>query len=161
MRNLAVFAVFAIAAVAYNAFTTAERDSNGAIVSDGSIDAFKVRIGDCFNDTGPLATGEDGEIHSLPGVPCSEPHDNEVYAVFDVSFESYPGGDTMSSQAFAACRDRFEAFVGMDYESSSLDISTLYPTRDSWKYQNDREVVCAVFDVDARKLTGSVAGKAI
>ena len=161
MRNLAIFAVFAIGAFAYNAFTTADRDGTGNIVSEGNIDAFTVRLGDCFNDTAALASGEDTEIYSLPGVPCSEPHDNEVYAVFDMQLESYPEGDTMSVMAFDACRDRFEAFVGTDYDSSSLDISTLYPTADSWKFQNDREVVCAVFDVNAQKLTGSVEGTAI
>ena len=56
------------------------------------------------------------------------------------------------------CMERFSSFVGRDYETSALDIYTLYPTRESWNGYNDREVVCAVFDIDANKLTGSVAG---
>jgi hypothetical protein len=59
------------------------------------------------------------------------------------------------------CLDRFQPFVGRDYESSSLDIVTLYPTPESWKLENDREVVCAVFDIDANKLVGGVQGKAL
>ena len=59
--------------------------------------------------------------------------------------------------AHDGCLERFEAFVGKDYESSSLDIATLYPSAESWQ-QSDREVVCAVYDVDAEKLTGSVKG---
>jgi hypothetical protein len=54
--------------------------------------------------------------------------------------------------------ERFEAFVGKDYESSALDVASLYPSRESWTNQNDREVICAVYDVDANKLTGSVKG---
>jgi hypothetical protein len=50
--------------------------------------------------------------------------------------------------------ERFEAFVGKDYESSALDVASLYPSRE----RNDREVICAVYDVDANKLTGSVKG---
>jgi len=41
-------------------------------------------------------TSEDAfEVSSVAGVPCAEPHDNEVYAVFDVSVASYPEGDGM------------------------------------------------------------------
>lgn len=47
-----------------------------------------------------------------------------------------------------------DAFVGRDYESSSLDIMTLFPTIESWA-QNDREVICAVYDMNATKLVGS------
>ena len=98
------------------------------------------------------------EISSLPGVPCGEPHDNEVYAVFDVNVASYPEGDGMFDLALDKCLDRFASFVGQQYESSELDILTLYPTSDSWSMQNDREVVCAVYDMNENKLVGSVQG---
>ena len=48
----------------------------------------------------------DDSIGSLPGVPCSEPHDNEVFAVFDLEMETFPG-DEMSQIAFDACVERF------------------------------------------------------
>jgi hypothetical protein len=84
-----------------------------------------------------------------------------VYAVFDLNAASFPEGDEMARLAFDACMQRFSEFVGKDYDSSALDIATLYPTRDSWHQQNDREVVCAVYDVAAAKLTGSVKGLAL
>jgi hypothetical protein len=132
----------------------ADRDGTGAIVAAGGVDAFQMRVGDCFDDG---STFTNTEVDSVPGVPCSQPHDNEVYAVFDVSMPSFPG-DRMGDVAYDACLERFEAFVGKDYESSSLDIATLYPTSESWSRQNDREVICAVYDVEAKKLTGSVQG---
>ena len=79
--------------------------------------------------------------------------------MFDVSMASYPE-DAMADMAHDACLERFAEFVGRDYESSSLDIATLYPSHESWA-QNDREVVCAVYDVDTKKLTGSVKGLAL
>ena len=82
----------------------------------------------------------------------------EAFAVFDVDVASFPGDDEIADLAFDACLERFEPFVGRDYESSSLDVYALYPTQDSWNHHNDREVVCAVFDMEANKLTGSVAG---
>ncbi len=158
MKKLLAYAVIGLGFVGYNVMTQADRDASGAIVSGGNVDAFTIRLGDCFDDT---STSSSGEVTSLPGVPCSEPHDNEVYAVFDVSFDSFPGDEAMSEHAFDACLARFQDFVGMAYESSTLDITTLYPSGQSWSVQGDREVICAVYDMEMGKLTGSAANSAI
>jgi len=155
MRRWSIYLLVALGFVAYNAMTEADRDGTGAIVGEGSVDAFKVRVGDCFDDTNSLE-----EISSLPGVPCSDPHDNEAFAVFDISVASYPGEDAMGELANESCVQRFEAFVGKDYESSSLDVFTMYPSTDSWT-QDDREVVCAVYDMNAAKLVGSAKGQGL
>jgi hypothetical protein len=155
-RNWGIGIAVAAGAALVNAFMAADRDSTGAIISEGSVDAFQMRVGDCFDD-GEVFASEDNQVDSVPGVPCSKPHDNEVYAVFDVGMSSFPG-DEMGELAHEACLERFESFVGKDYDSSSLDIATLYPTSESWHRQNDREVICAVYDVAANKLTGSVKG---
>ena len=158
MKNWGLTALIIIGAVAYNAVNQADRDSTGAIIDEGAVDAFNLRLGDCFDDTSSLMGGEGGEVDSLPGVPCADPHDNEVYAVFDLTVGSLPDEDEMFAIAFDGCEARFEAFVGTDYETSSLDILTLYPTPESWRQQNDREVVCAVYDINAQKLVGSAKG---
>ena len=157
-RNWIIGAAIGGGAFLVNSFVQVDRDSSGAIVEEGSLDAFQMRVGDCFDD-GSAFTEDSSDVDSVPGVPCSKPHDNEVYAVFDVKEKSFPG-DGMPDMAQEACQARFEAFVGKDYESSSLDIATLYPSRESWQ-QNDREVICAVYDLDAKKLTGSVQGLAL
>jgi len=36
----------------------------------------------------------------------------------------------------------------------------MYPTSESWQ-QDDREVVCAVYDMDANKLVGTAAGRGL
>ena len=155
-RNWIIGIAVAGGAYLFNSAMQADRDDSGAIVGEGSIDAFQMRVGDCFDD-GSAFVDENPEIDSVPGVPCSQPHDNEVYAVFDVNAASFPG-DGMADMAQEACVARFESFVGKDYESSALDIASLYPSRDSWNRQNDREVICAVYDIEAQKLTGSVKG---
>jgi len=156
MKQWAIYIAAALGFAIYGTVTDADRDSSGAIVGEGTVDAFQVRVGDCFDDAGSM----DDEITSLPGVPCSEPHDNEAYAVLDLTIASYPEGDAMWDLAVESCKERFESFVGTDYESSSLDIFTMYPTAESWK-QNDREVVCAVFDMNSSKLVGSVKDRAL
>jgi len=159
MKNWAFYLAAVLGFGIYGAVTDADRDGSGAIIGEGSVDAFNVRVGDCFNDYSTSSFND--EVSSVPGVPCSEPHDNETYAVFDVSISSYPESeDVMAEIAHNACVERFDSFVGRDYESSALDISTLFPTAQSWK-QNDREVVCAVYDMEANPLVGSVQGKGL
>ncbi len=160
MRNWIPYVLVGAGVAVYNVAMEADRDSSGAIVDAGNVGAFELRVGDCFDDASYSFDGDD-QITSLPGVPCSEPHDNEVYAVFDVNVGSYPEGEGMWELAMNRCVDRFEPFVGRDYESSSLDILTLYPTPESWKLENDREVVCAVYDIDANKLVGHAQGKGL
>ena len=154
MKGWGAYIIIALGVLGYKAMTDADRDDSGAIVDGGTVDAFDIRVGDCFDDS----DGWGDEISSLPGVPCSEPHDNEVFAVFDLNVNTFPEGNALGEMVFDACLDRFQGFVGRDYESSSLDIMTLYPSRESWSQRNDREVVCAVYDMEAKKLTGSVGG---
>ena len=161
MKNFLVYAVIGLGFVAYNVATEADRDATGAIVEEGNLGAFTIRLGDCFDNTSVFESDAAGEVSSLPGVPCADPHDNEVYAVFDVEYAEFPGDDQMAEDAFGACHARFEAFVGLEYESSTLDIAALYPSTESWAMQDDREVVCAVYDMNGGKLTGSVQGASI
>jgi hypothetical protein len=156
MKSWAAYIALALGVGIYGAATKADRDGSGAIIGEGTVDAFSVRVGDCFDDTDSSTE----EISNLPGVPCSNPHDNEAFAVFDVTLESYPHGEEMGALAQESCMQRFDSFVGRDYESSSLDIFAIYPTPASWA-QDDREVICAVYDMEANKLVGSVEGRAL
>lgn len=158
LKGLAAYGAIGAAVVGYNVLTDAERGTDGAIVGGGNVDAFEIRVGDCFNDASFPADGVDAEISSIPAVPCEESHDNEVYAVFDVAIAEFPAGDGMFEIAFDGCLQRFESFVGREYETSALDIYALYPTSESWTRVGDREVVCAVYDINARQLQGSVRG---
>ncbi len=156
MKSWGFYILAAIGFVVYGATMDVDRDDSGAIVDGGNVDAFNVQVGDCFNDAGTF----DNEIASVPGVPCSEPHDNETYAVLDVSYDSYPADGNMEQLAYDACMVHFESFVGREYKTSVLEIATMYPSADSWG-KDDREVICAVFDVNAKQLVGSAAGRGL
>jgi len=166
MRGKIIATLIAIGAGVYVYGTSAKRDDSGVIVSEGNLDALQVSVGDCFNDTPELTEGEVDEagnvtatVSSIPVVPCSEPHDNEVYAVFETTATTYESEEGMFNLAMAECQERFASFVGLSYEESSFDIVALYPTPESWQ-QSDREIVCAVYNLNGEKLTGSVAGTA-
>ena len=132
------------------------RDESGQIVDAGEVGAFRIRIGDCFQD--PDLSNE--EFESVEAVPCSGPHDNEVYAAFNIGGDDYPGSDSVVEQASLGCYDRFEAFVGMSYEESLLDFFPMYPTEGSWEELDDREVVCAVYNGDLTPSIGSAKNSA-
>ena len=161
MKNFLIYALIGLGVITYNVSTQANRDDAGAIVSEGNVDDFTIQLGDCFDNTRSLASEETGDVSSLPGVPCSQPHDNEVFAIFDLDQPTFPGSEEIGELSFEACLNRFESFVGVDYESSSLDIAALYPSKESWSRQGDREVVCAVYDMNYEKLTGSTKNSGI
>ncbi len=156
MKSWGIYIAAALGFFIYGAATKVDRDDSGAIVGEGRVDAFQMRVGDCFDDT----SAYEEEVTSVPGVPCSEPHDNETFAVIDLTVADYPAGDGIEELAYDSCMTKFEAFVGKDYESSSLEILTMYPTAQSWQ-QDDREVVCAIYDMDTNKLVGSAKGRGL
>ena len=136
----------------------ASRNDSGEIIASGNLDVFSLGVGDCTND--PQENIEGDEVESVDAVPCSDPHDNEFYAAFEVSYDEFPGHSVIEAAASEGCTSRFEGFTGIDYESSILEIYPMYPTEGSWDV-GDREVICAVFHMEYEKLTGSVKGLGI
>ncbi len=126
-----------------------------ASCSSGSSDSVAdVSPGDCFDD--PSAYGELIEdIETLPVVDCDEPHDNEAYAVFDVEDGAFPGNDALYEEGLDGCLPLFEGYVGSSYETSRLEIFPITPVAEVWA-GGDRRIICALFDVDLAKLTGSM-----
>lgn len=86
---------------------------------------------------------------------CSNPHDGEVVGGADwESAEDYPGTDVLEGWANSACIGQFAEFVGIEPDSSDLNLGVLYPSKSSWQ-EGDRRAVCAVRFPDAPE-TGSV-----
>jgi hypothetical protein len=131
-------------------------DDSGAVVTPGVVDAFEVRVGDCYLDDGEVEDAELGEIFRVDAVPCDEPHDNEVYAIFDLPDGEFPGQDELFRLADKGCHESFADFAGVGLYQTRLDLTYLFPTEQSWA-RGDREVVCVVFD-PAGPLEGSLAG---
>ena len=160
--GLVVFGVLVVGLVYVLVPTPVERDQAGVITGEGEVGAFQIQIGDCFDDDLPLSAQPEQEaaveITGVAGTPCTDPHDNEVYAVLDLNLSSFPGQEQVADLALEACLERFQAFVGREYEASVLDIYLIYPTSESFTEQDDREVVCSVNHVSDRKLIGSMRG---
>ena len=116
-------------------------------------DVFTIAVGDCLNDG-----AVEGEVSSVPTVDCAEPHDSEAYASIIMDDGDFPGDQAVTDQAESGCITEFNTFVGLDYESSTLDFSYYYPTEESWG-QGDREILCLILD-PAGQVTGSLEGAA-
>ena len=128
-----------------------ERDESGEVVEEGDVGALVLQVGDCFDDPGSDA------VSSVPAVPCDEPHVNEVYALFDVEGDDWPGEESLRGDAEAGCIERFDAYVGTPYAESALFSRAIIPSEDTWEQADDREIICIVYDPSGER-TGSAEG---
>ena len=127
---------------------------------------FDLAVGQCFNDPEELEVVIDIDV-----VPCEEPHHYEVYAV--VSLDSttgygfytagfpYPGDSIIDRIADAECLERFDAFVGLPYPYSILEISSWRPSRESWEVLHDRKIICVLLHLEGTLMEGSMEGSGI
>jgi hypothetical protein len=114
------------------------------------VDVFKLEVGDCFAEV------SEGELMTVPVVPCSEPHIYEVYAQSSLPEGDFPGADAILEQTEELCIAEFESFVGLSYEESVLDVFYLSPTEETWLV-GDRAVTCSIYD-PGEEVTGSLRG---
>lgn len=131
------------------------RDESGAVVDGGEVGAFRIRLGDC------LLAAPDGDFESIEAVPCEQSHQNEVYAAFNLPFPdsaAFPGRDAVGAAADEGCLERFEPFVGVEYQVSEFGISSITPSEGSWTEVDDREVLCLISEYDGTPKTGSARG---
>lgn len=115
---------------------------------------FDLGVGDCFDDDG---TEAGGALSDVPIVDCDQPHDNEVFHTFEADGEAFPGDDALTARAEDECITAFEEYVGSDHASSSLEVFPITPTEEGWG-AGDREVLCALYDLERNKLEGSMQG---
>jgi hypothetical protein len=128
--------------------------SSGSSDSVADVSVTDLSPGDCFDDQS--AGGEIlEEFGDVPMVDCDKPHDNEAYAVIDLPDGAYPGDDAITEQGFEGCLPLFEGYVGSSYETSRLEIFPITPVAEVWA-GGDRRIICALFDIDLAKLTGSM-----
>ena len=119
----------------------------------GGTAAVDLREGQCFDGS------VEGSVTSVKDVPCDQPHDHEVYAVFQYQAQGndYPGQEAVGAYGEEECIRRFEEFVGVEPEQSIATFATLWPSAETWAL-GDRAIVCTVSSKDDGKLTGSMKG---
>lgn len=132
----------ALAALATAGCSTAGEASESEKPGSADISVLTLEVGSCLNDVDqPIAQ----EMTEIPSVPCSDPHQSEVYAEVMVDDPSFPGVDAVAAFASEACEAEFGKFIGLPYDESTLSFHFYYPTQSSWAV-GDRSVFCVVYD---------------
>lgn len=129
------------------------RGPDGEVLDAGEVAVGELRAGDCFED--PSAST--ASVSRLLVLPCDEPHDSEIYFVYTVTGDDYPGAAALDDESDRRCEIEFESFVGTARADSDLEFFALIPTRESWE-GGDRTVLCALFARDLSSLIGSMGG---
>jgi len=129
---------------------TPTRDDTGEVIDgNDNTDVFTLQVGDCLNDSTATDT-----VDTVPTVPCSEPHDSEIFASVIMQGDTFPGTEAVVTEADAACLDAFAGYVGVEYADSLYYYSYYFPTEGSWA-GGDREILCTIYD-EAGQVTGSL-----
>lgn len=119
----------------------AKRDEPGGQITESSeADVFSLKLGDCMNRADLT-----GLIDTVDAMPCTDPHDAEIYAEFEFPKGDFPGDAVFTEKADTFCYDEFATYMGISYDDSTLDMTYLTPTSSSWSGTDDRLLQCVVY----------------
>ncbi len=117
-----------------------------------AISATELQVGDCLND---LTNSTD--VSSLPSVDCTQPHQGEVFAVFDLPPGPYPGADGVDDLVSKGCNARLAEYSPGAPSDDAVGLFSVYPLEQNWE-RGDREVVC-IAKATSGSSTGSIKGR--
>jgi len=107
-----------------------QQEEETAPAEAGEVDVNKLRVGDCFTEVQDV---EKEIIFTVPVVPCSEPHSDEVFALVTLPDGDFPGQEAIYDQGEELCIAEFDAFVGLSYRESMLDLWVIAPVEEGWR----------------------------
>lgn len=105
-----------------------------ACSNDDSV--FNFEEGTCIESL----AGAVGPVSELPTVECDVTHEAEVVALVTHTGDDFDSG-RIEDEGTEGCSAGFEDYVGAPIQLTTLDMTTLSPTSESWD-QGDRETVC-------------------
>jgi len=107
---------------------------------------FKLRVGDCISTP-------NRQLVSV--LPCSAPHEAEVFATFTLPDLAWPGRPRGRAEASSGCASRLTRYLNPQL-ATSLTQSYVFPDSVAWR-AGTRTVICEV-RATRGQLTGSVRG---
>jgi len=126
----------------------------GAAVSIATMPELKT--GTCLNDV--HQDGDTLTVDTSSGVKCSGTHDGEVVGTLvHPGNGPFPGVPSLVTFGQTPCLDAFRSYVGVDFETSSLDMIVVVPTEITWA-KGDRSIACLVITADGSRINGTVRG---
>lgn len=131
------------------AFTGADTEDSGDVAGARDLPVEELRLGDCLDDV-----RESSRVFTVSVVPCSEPHEGQVYAVSDLPDAPWPGEEEVLVLSEERCLDQLERDFPETYDDLSVEVFFFHPTRGSWRF-GDRQVLCVAQYLDGGR-TGSL-----
>ena len=151
-QRLLLSASLVLMAAAVGGCTSGSDD--GAPLSEAlevtEVAATDLQEGECMTDSGTAADP------NIQVIACTEPHAFEVFAATELPEGEYPGTGEADAQAQEFCRGEFQAFVGVEYDASVLDLQYFYPVESEWADDGGRSVVCLVGNAGGEASTGTL-----
>lgn len=141
----------------------AKRGADGHIARKGSLDAFAIEVGDCFQTP---ATGDD-RIDTVAAVPCAQSHTAQVLSSYTYVYTPAdvdpmaptdidpmpPAENQIRSDSIPVCEKAVAEAVDPARMPAGLRVDVLVPSGMAW-FVGHHDVLCAV--VGAGPWTGSV-----
>jgi uncharacterized protein DUF4190/putative regulator of septum formation len=143
-----VWTIVYIAAFAYHSGRQPARDTTGTITHQGQISPGNLRIGDCVRVPRELT----GVIGALTVVPCSQPHNAQVFNTLQAPDGPYPGEVALQTAAVNACASAAPSFLGTS--QTLLNTVAFFPPEKGWNL-GDRDERCLLVD-RAKDITGDI-----
>jgi hypothetical protein len=129
LGSLWLAAVLAVVVIAVT--SGPERGDGGAVTQSGDVVVKDLRVDDC------IASVPD-QVRLLTVVPCDQPHEATVYAIFPLAGAGYPGDAAVEKFARGGCVRRLTERFGAQ---ASQEYSFISPAKDNWT-AGDHDVTC-------------------
>jgi hypothetical protein len=124
-----------------------------APVAAGTTSVGDLAEGTCYRL--PPADRAASSVGAVDVVPCTTPHDGQVYAKVPLDFDSYPADIELTSTADAGCADRDAGALDPAVESVDTISMTWYaPLEADWA-ESPHVATCVIESDDADGLTRS------
>jgi Septum formation/Domain of unknown function (DUF4190) len=128
-----------VAATALSNGTATRQSATGKITHRGDLGVFALATGDCFDN--PANTQD---IESVTAIPCTQAHDSQVFAKFDLSGDdsAYPAAGALNKMADTGCNSRTGS-IDKPKTNAAMTIRVLFPEQDAWA-DGQRTVSCLI-----------------
>ncbi|SDU16130.1 DUF4190 domain-containing protein [Jiangella alkaliphila] len=107
--------------------------------------------GECIDGLGTLPE-ENPSPSDLTVVPCSGPHEGEVYGTFVFVADEFPGEASMRRESDHRCRELMGSRPPDTVSGAIIGYLSFYPLQGSWPEQ--RTVACVAYDPDVVRVPG-------
>jgi hypothetical protein len=146
-----VWVIVIVSVIAFAAGRQPDRSADGTVTHQGSTSPVNLRVGDCVK-LPPITAGEAKEADLVTVVPCSTPHNAQVFTIIQSTDLTYPGQSALTQEGLHACAVQAVSFIGTS--SSNLEVVDFVPSSQLWS-GGDRSERCLLVD-GAEDITGDI-----